>query len=130
VTTYTNFIEADFSRVTEAADGEVSAMPDDFRISITSAPGSQTYPISSFTWMLFPYVIGDSAERETIIAFIRWGLTDRQDILESPYYSRLPSPVIAKEEKAIDRIKASGDGGIASSRPTAEAKFDDFKIQA
>lgn len=123
-----NFIEADFSSVTQAAAG--AAIPDDFRVSITNAPGAQAYPISSFTWMLVPSVIGDSAKREAIIAFIRWGLTDGQDFLESLYYARLPSPVIAKEEKAIDRIKASGDGGIASSRAAAEATFDDFKFQS
>ena len=29
------------------------AMPADFRVSITNAPGTDAYPISSFTWMLF-----------------------------------------------------------------------------
>jgi len=27
-------------------------MPDDFRVSITNAPGEKAYPISSFTWLL------------------------------------------------------------------------------
>jgi phosphate transport system substrate-binding protein len=111
-----NFIRADFSSVAEAADGAVSTMPDDFRVSITNASGAQAYPVSSFTWMLVPSVISDSSKREAIIAFIRWGLTDGQDLLEALSYARLPSAVIAKEEKSIDRIKASGDGGIASDR--------------
>ena len=116
-----NFIKADFSSVTDAADGAVNSMPDDFRVSITNAPGAQAYPISTFTWMLVPSVIADSAKREAIIAFIRWGLTSGQDFLEDFSYARLPSAVIAKEEKAIDGIKASGDGGIASDRAAVRA---------
>jgi phosphate transport system substrate-binding protein len=102
------FIKADFASVTEAANAVADNMPDDFRVSITNAASPNAYPISSFTWMLIPSVITDDAQREAIISFIRWGLTKGQDLLEALDYARLPAPVIAKEEAAISRIKASG----------------------
>ncbi len=48
-----------------------------FRISITNAPGAETYPISSFTCLLIPETIQDAAKRDAIKAFLKWMLTDR-----------------------------------------------------
>jgi len=42
-----NFVKASLSSVTAAAAGV--AMPADFRVSITDAPGANAYPVSSFT---------------------------------------------------------------------------------
>ena len=39
--------------VTEAA-ASVKNMPADYRVSITNAPGADSYPISSFTYLLIP----------------------------------------------------------------------------
>ena len=100
------FIQANLASVTAAAAGVADNMPDDFRVSITDAPGQDAYPISSFTWMLIPSVITDSAKRAALIRFLHWGLTKGQDYLEPLSYARLPSAVIVKEEKAIAKIKS------------------------
>ena len=42
------FVKASLAGVSEAAAGAARNMPDDFRVSITNAPGKDTYPISSF----------------------------------------------------------------------------------
>ena len=46
------FIKADLASVTAAAAADAKNMPEDFRVSITNAPGPKAYPISSFTWLL------------------------------------------------------------------------------
>jgi hypothetical protein len=43
-------------------------------------------------------------------------LTKGQDYLEPLSYARLPGAVIAKEEKAIDRIKSSSKSEAAQAR--------------
>ena len=48
------FVKADLASVTAAAASAAKDMPDDFRVSITNAPGKTAYPISSFTWLLIP----------------------------------------------------------------------------
>jgi len=48
--------------VTAAAAGAAANMPDDFRVSITNAPGKGAYPISSFTWLLIPSRIQDATK--------------------------------------------------------------------
>jgi hypothetical protein len=51
--------------------------------------------------MLVRSVIVDFAKRAAMIDFIRWGLTQGQDLLEGLSYARLPQAEIAKEEKVM-----------------------------
>jgi phosphate transport system substrate-binding protein len=98
------FIKADLASVTAAAASSKD-MPDDFRVSITNAPGPIVYPISSFTWLLIPAQIPDAAKRDAIKEFLKWMLVDGQNYNEGLTYSRLPKNVIAKETKAISLIQ-------------------------
>jgi phosphate transport system substrate-binding protein len=98
------FLKADLAGVTAAA-GAAKAMPDDFRVSITNAPGKNAYPISSFTWLLIPEKIQDTAKREAIKNFLKWMMTDGQNEAEALSYARLPKEVAAKEMKALGKIQ-------------------------
>jgi len=98
------FIQASLAGVTAAAAG-VKDMPDDFRVSITNAPGKGVYPISSFTWLLIPSKIQDPAKKKAIKDFLAWMLADGQNMTEALSYAQLPKAVIAKELKAIDKIQ-------------------------
>jgi phosphate transport system substrate-binding protein len=99
------FIKADLAGVTAAAAGAAKTMPDDFRVSITNAPGATSYPVASFTWLLIPAHIEDAAKRDAIKGFLKWMLTDGQKYNEGLTYSQLPKPVIEKELKAISLIQ-------------------------
>jgi phosphate transport system substrate-binding protein len=99
------FVKADLAGVTAAAAGAAKSMPDDFRVSITNAPGPTAYPISSFTWLLIPAQISDASKREAIKGFLKWMLADGQEYNEGLSYARLPKPVIAKEANAISLIR-------------------------
>ena len=99
------FIKADLASVTAAAAGAASNMPDDFRVSITDAPGKSAYPISSFTWLLIPSKISDVGKRDAIKAFIKWMLSDGQNDTEALAYARLPKEVVAKELKALNNVQ-------------------------
>jgi phosphate transport system substrate-binding protein len=99
------FVKADLAGVTAAAAGAAKAMPDDFRVSITNAPGATAYPISSFTWLLIPAKIDDATKRDAIKGFLKWMLNDGQSYNEGLSYAKLPKPVIDKELKAISQIQ-------------------------
>ena len=98
------FIQASLAGVTAAAAG-VKDMPEDFRVSITNAPGKGVYPISSFTWLLIPSKIADPAKKKAIKDFLAWMLADGQKMTEALSYAQLPKAVIAKELKAINKIQ-------------------------
>jgi phosphate transport system substrate-binding protein len=99
------FIKADLASVTAAAAGAAKNMPDDFRISITNAPGATSYPIASFTWLLIPAHIEDAAKRDAIKGFLKWMLTEGQKYNEGLTYAQLPKTVVEKELKAISLVQ-------------------------
>ena len=99
------FIKADLAGVTAAAAGAASNMPDDFRVSITDAPGKTAYPISSFTWLLIPQKFSDANKRDAMKGFIKWMLTEGQNQTEPLSYAKLPKEVVAKEMNALNNVQ-------------------------
>ncbi len=100
-----NFVDANLAGVTAAAAGAIKEIPDDFRVSITNAPGKDSYPISTFTWLLIPAKIADPAKKKAIKSFLTWALQDGQNMCEQYQYARLPKAVLDKEMKAIAKIQ-------------------------
>jgi phosphate transport system substrate-binding protein len=100
-----SFVKADVASVSAAAASAVKEMPADFRVSITNAPGKGAYPISSFTWLLIPAKIQDTAKRDAIKGFLKWMLTDGQGYCEELSYAKLPKEVVERELKAINNIQ-------------------------
>lgn len=99
------FVKPDLASTTAAAAGAAANMPDDFRVSITDAPGKTAYPICTFTWLLIPEQIKDSVKLKAITGFLHWMLTDGQKMTAALTYAPLPKEVVAKETKAIAKIK-------------------------
>jgi phosphate transport system substrate-binding protein len=96
------FVKADLNSVTLAAGGAVKAMPDDFRVSITNAPGAGAYPVSSFTWMIIPRVAKDKTKGAVLKAFLIWGIgPDGQKAAQALTYAPLAKPVVDKELAAL-----------------------------
>lgn len=86
-----NFVKADQQSVAAAADSK--RMPEDFRVSITNAPGIDAYPIASFSWFLVPREAKDPTKRKALTDFINWVLTDGQAEAEDLLYVPLPSGI-------------------------------------
>jgi phosphate transport system substrate-binding protein len=99
------FVKASLAAVSAAAAGAAKEMPDDFRVSITNAPGKAAYPISTFTWLLIPEKFSDAGKRDAMKGFVKWMLADGQNYAEALSYAKLPKEVVAKETKAIDKIQ-------------------------
>ena len=97
------FVTASIAGVTAAAAG--AKIPDDFRVSITNAPGKTAYPVASFTWLLVPDKIDEPARRRVMVDFLKWMLADGQRMTEALSYAPLPKAVVEKELKAIAGVK-------------------------
>lgn len=99
------FVKADLSSVSAAAASAAKHMPDDFRVSITNANGKGAYPLSSFTWLLFPTDFSDHDKRDALKGFVQWMLTDGQKFAAPLSYASLPAEVVEKEKKSIALIR-------------------------
>jgi phosphate transport system substrate-binding protein len=80
-------------------------MPADFRVSITNAPGKDSYPISSFTWLLIPAQSKDAAKGKILADFLSWMVSDGQKMTADLTYAPLPESVVAKVKDAIKQVK-------------------------
>jgi phosphate transport system substrate-binding protein len=98
------FVKASLESVTIAA-GSVKEMPDDFRVSITNAPGKGAYPIASFTWLLVPVEWSDAGKEKAFVEFLNWMVDKGQTMTSALAYAPLPKNVASKVKARIKDIK-------------------------
>jgi len=99
-----DFIKPSMDSVTAAAAGAAANMPDDFRVSITNAPGAGAYPISGMTWLLVYEKQKDAEKGKKLVQFLDWMLHDGQKMAPALHYAPLPKQVVAKELLALKRV--------------------------
>jgi phosphate transport system substrate-binding protein len=99
------FVKASTDSVTAAAAGAAKAMPADYRISITNAPGAEAYPISSFTWLLIPTHSADAAKTKALVDFMGWMLDHGESEAAGLTYAPLPKQVQDMVRKSITTLK-------------------------
>ena len=80
-------------------------IPDDFRFSMTNAPGKDAYPICGATWLLVYQQPKDPAKGKKLVEFLKWALTDGEGMAKTLDYAPLPESVQQRVLKRIDEIK-------------------------
>jgi phosphate transport system substrate-binding protein len=100
-----SWVEASLEGVTAAAASTANNIPDDFRVSITDAPGPAAYPISSFTWLLVYQKQTNHEVGTQIKKFLNWALTEGQTYVTALKYAPLPPAVVQKEMAQIQQIQ-------------------------
>jgi phosphate transport system substrate-binding protein len=98
-----NFVKASLESTTAAAAG-AKMSGDDFRVSITNAPGKDAYPIASFTYLLIPKQWKDGTKQKATLGFLDWMLNSGQTMTTQLNYAPLPDAVKEKELAAIKAI--------------------------
>jgi phosphate transport system substrate-binding protein len=95
-----NFVKASIDGVTEAG-ASVKSMPADYRISITNAPGANSYPISSFTYLLIPAKSADDAKGKVLKDMLSWIVKSGQGEVTSLSFAPLPPALAEKVLKTV-----------------------------
>ena len=99
------FLRASTGGVTAAAAAAAKSMPADYRISITNAAGADSYPISSFTWLLIPTHSTDPAKGKALADFLGWMLDHGEAEAAAMTYAPLPNQVQDMVRKSIANVK-------------------------
>ena len=81
-------------------------IPDDFRFSMTNAPGNDSYPIAGATWLLVYQQQKDPAKGKKLVEFLKWALTKGEGMAKDLNYAPLPDEVQQRVLKRIDEIKS------------------------
>jgi phosphate transport system substrate-binding protein len=80
-------------------------IPDDFRFSMTNAPGKEAYPIAGATWLLVYQQQKDPAKGKKLVEFLKWSMTKGEGMAKALDYAPLPESVQQRALKRIDEIK-------------------------
>jgi phosphate transport system substrate-binding protein len=98
-----NFVKPSIESITAAL--ATADIPDDFRFSITNAPGSAAYPIAGATWLLVYEQQKDAAKGKKMVEFLKWAAKDGEKMAKDLQYAPLPESLQQRILKRIDEIK-------------------------
>jgi phosphate transport system substrate-binding protein len=97
------FVKPTIESVTAAL--ATADIPDDFRFSMTNAPGKDAYPIAGATWLLVYEQQKDATKGKKLVEFLKWALTKGEAMAKDLDYAPLPDSVQQRVLKRIDEIK-------------------------
>jgi phosphate transport system substrate-binding protein len=104
-----NFVQPSLESASAAAGSAKLPKDTDFRVSITNAPGAQTYPITSFTWLLIKKDNPDPAKARQIRDFLTWMITDEAQAMATELqYAPLPAEVRGLITERLKNLRAGG----------------------
>jgi phosphate transport system substrate-binding protein len=97
------FVKPSLESITAAlATGDI---PEDFRFSITNAPGKDAYPICGATWLLVYEQQKDAAKGKKLVEFLKWAAKDGEKMAKDLQYAPLPDSLQQRVLKRINEIK-------------------------
>ena len=97
------FVKPTIDSVTAAL--ATAEIPDDFRFSMTNAPGKDAYPICGATWLLVYEQQKDPAKGKKLVEFLKWAAKDGEKMAKDLDYAPLPETVQERVLKRIEDIK-------------------------
>src|SRR5262245_41600318 len=97
------FVKPTVDSVTAAL--ATAEIPDDFRFSMTNAPGKDAYPIAGATWLLVYQQQKDPAKGKKLVEFLKWAAKDGEKMAKSLDYAPWPEKVQERVLKEVNEIK-------------------------
>ncbi len=97
------FVKASLESITAAM--ATAQIPDDFRFSITNAPGKNAYPVSGATWLLVYEQQKDATKGKKLVEFLKWAETKGEQMAKDLEYAPLPDNLRDRVLKRVDEIK-------------------------
>ena len=107
-----NFIEPALETTANAVAGAAQTLPAGdaswSSVSIVNAPGNNSYPISSFTYLLVYKDQADQTKGKALAQFIWWAVHDGQSYSSDLQYVPLPNAVVSLDERTIRLMNYNG----------------------
>lgn len=98
------FVQASPESLTAACSSVETPQWNRFAVSLTNAPGPDSYPLASFSWIYLPTSASDQRRRTAMLELMHWMFTEGQQNL-LPGYAPLPGQLLAKEIEKVDSLK-------------------------
>jgi len=128
----TKFLEPNFDTVYEAAKTyPIEKIPrpeaDWSQVSMVIAPGENSYPIASFTYLMvyenIEQAVKDKDKAKALVHLMHWMVTDGQKFSKPLLYVPLPPAIQDLDKQGLARIKFNGEQ-LWSYDSTSDVKSD------
>jgi phosphate ABC transporter phosphate-binding protein/phosphate ABC transporter permease protein PstC len=126
-----NFIEPSIDSVRAAIASSATLLPrgDESweQVSTTDAPGKDSYPISSFSYLLLHKELGtnpriDSMDKaRALVDFVSWAITDGQQFADDLGYVALPNDVVILNQDTLGSLTYKGQPVLTAENETDPA---------
>ncbi len=112
-----NFIEPSINSTKVAISSLAANLPKGDQswqsVSAVNAPGSDSYPIASFSYILLYKDLStnpsiDEPKAKAIVDFISWAITDGQKFAETLGYVPLPDQVVKQDQETLKTLTFKG----------------------
>lgn len=100
-----DFVKPSRKSINAAALAMESKMTEDFRASLTNAPGKESYPIVSFTWFYVPAHPRDPQRSRAVKDYLGWVYASGQEIAQAQGYAPLPPSVLQKVRAKVESLQ-------------------------
>ena len=113
----TGFIEPTLDTISAASSGVADSLPAAHEswngVSLVNAPGSDSYPLASFTYLLvyddLKLVTDNKEQAKVVVHMIHWMITDGQNFSSSLLYVPLADKVIEIGKTGLSQITFDGE---------------------
>jgi phosphate ABC transporter phosphate-binding protein/phosphate ABC transporter permease protein PstC len=129
-----NFIEPSIDSVRAAVASSVTLLPrgDESweQVSTTNAPGKDSYPISSFSYLLLYKELStnpriDSLDKaRALVDFVSWAITDGQQFADDLGYVALPDDVVTLNQDTLSSLTYKGQPVLTTENETDSASSE------
>jgi phosphate transport system permease protein/phosphate transport system substrate-binding protein len=113
-----NFIAPSINSTMAAVNAAAPTLPEGSQpwntVSITNAPGADSYPLSSFSYLLLYKELStnpsiNEQKANALVEFVEWAITDGQQFAEPLGYVPLPQSVIDINEQTLKSLTFNGN---------------------
>ena len=101
------FVEPMIDSIVAAAAAIGKNAPADLRLSIVNAPGENSYPLCTGTWLLAYKNMPDASKALALTRLLHWATTDGQAINSALNYAPVPAEIAARSDTLIQQITAT-----------------------
>src|SRR2546422_4379065 len=99
------FIKASPETITAACEAVEAPRWDKFSASLTNAPGADSFPITSFTWLYLRTSASDARRATALADLLNWMYSDGQMLAAQEGYAELPQPLLAKVKARVSSLR-------------------------
>jgi phosphate transport system substrate-binding protein len=103
-----SFVKASPATITAACQAVEAPRWEKFSASLTNAPGSDSFPISSFTWVYLRTKPSDPRRAAALLRLLNWIFTDGQPLGAQLGYSELPKQILENAKIKVNSLSLAG----------------------